>query len=437
MKIRSWEILNESTVCKDLDYSSFKHKTSGVPQQLYSFFNINSQNKDKIFISLIDDDNISYKSYIRYTREKSSPVRLVVWGSDFDKYLKERTKNWDRIKPGEVTDQYKLYFKKTNNKDEYKISLNIIKNNEKRYFIFDTGVPSKNPGESEYDIEFKQYFWSKGQYNKVREGDYFLYRKPTKVSENNKFYFFGSGKVGKISSVGKNKKGDENVICKIEKPIRFTDLIFQDDPKILNYKWKWKERNPSKGWGQFFNNYGMNLIPKEDFEFIHKIGTGTILDSDLDEQNEEMVKSHINFIYQEHEVEDRYGKVKTRGYEQKVFSDNIKIIYDNKCCVTGITTRSLLQGCHISSHSKDKENRCNPNNGLCMSLLIHKCFDEGLIMIDSDYILQVSKKITDTYLLSYLNKFNGKKINLPVKKEFYPDKKFLKKHSIEVFEKKM
>ena len=58
-------------------------------------------------------------------------------------------------------------------------------------------------------------------------------------------------------------------------------------------------------------------------------------------------------------------------------------------------------------------------------------------MIDSDYILQVSKKITDTYLLSYLNKFNGKKINLPVKKEFYPDKKFLKKHSIEVFEKKM
>ena len=51
-----------------------------------------------------------------------------------------------------------------------------------RYFIFDTGVPSKNPGESDYDIEFVQYFWSKRQYNKVRVGDYFVYRKPTKVS---------------------------------------------------------------------------------------------------------------------------------------------------------------------------------------------------------------------------------------------------------------
>ena len=61
----------------------------------------------------------------------------------------------------------------------------------RRYFIFDTGVTLKNPGYSKYDKEFTQYFWSLGRYNKVREGDKFIYRKPSKVSDNKQFYFLG------------------------------------------------------------------------------------------------------------------------------------------------------------------------------------------------------------------------------------------------------
>ena len=304
---------------------------------------------------------------------------------------------------------------------------------EIRYFIFDTGVPSKNPGESEYDKEFVQYFWCLGQYNRVRQGDMFLYRKPTKVSENKKFYFFGSGKVGDIVTVGQNKDGKDNVVCKINDPVRFTDLIFQDDKSLLEYKWKWKNRNSEKGWEHFFNNYGMNEIPKEDFDYLSNLGTGIILDSDQIEQNKELVKSHVNFVYQDHEVEDRFSKVKTRGYEQKVFSDHIRTMYDNKCCVTGIKTRSLLQGCHISSYSTDKKNRGNPNNGLCLSLIIHKCFDEGLITIDQEYKVILSEQIQDNMLSNYLSEFDGVKIKLPIKKEYYPDKLLLMKHMDTVF----
>lgn len=303
----------------------------------------------------------------------------------------------------------------------------------RRYFLFDTGVTLKNPGYTKYDKEFIQYFWSLGRYNKVREGDKFIYRKPSKVSDNKQFYFFGLGTVGKIKKIGLDKFGKDNVVCEIIDPVRFTNLIFQNDETLLNYKWKWKIRNEEKGWGQFFNNYGMNEIPKEDFDFLSKKGSGLTTDSDYKEQNEELVKSHINFIYQDHQVEDRFSKVRTRGYEQKVFSDNIRIIYDNKCCVTGLSTRSLLQGCHISSYGKDKQNRGNPNNGLCMSLIIHKCFDDGLITIDQDYKIVLSSKIKDVELLNYLSKYNGVKINLPIKKEFYPDKKLLLVHNDEVF----
>ena len=39
------------------------------------------------------------------------------------------------------------------------------------------------------DIDFVQYDWNRKFFNRVREGDYFLYRRPQKVSENKKFYF--------------------------------------------------------------------------------------------------------------------------------------------------------------------------------------------------------------------------------------------------------
>jgi predicted restriction endonuclease len=68
-----------------------------------------------------------------------------------------------------------------------------------------------------------------------------------------------------------------------------------------------------------------------------------------------------------------------------------------------------------------------------MSLIIHKCFDDGLITIDQDYKIVLSSKIKDVELLNYLSKYNGVKINLPIKKEFYPDKKLLLVHNDEVF----
>ena len=39
-----------------------------------------------------------------------------------------------------------------------------------------------------------------------------------------------------------------------------------------------------------------------------------------------------------------------------------------------------------------------------------------------------SKGIKDKTLYSYLKSYEGKKINLPVRKQYYPDKDLLKKH---------
>ena len=76
----------------------------------------------------------------------------------------------------------------------------------------------------------------------------------------------------------------------------------------------------------------------------------------------------------------------------------------------------------------DEKNKGNEKNGLLLSLILHKCFDTGLISIDDNYRVIVSDNIEDTNLKKYLNPFRGKKIMLPPRKKYYPDKELLKKH---------
>ena len=295
--------------------------------------------------------------------------------------------------------------------------IEIIKSEKLRYFIFDTGVKGN-------DIDFIQYGWNRKFFNKVRVGDYFLYRRPQKVSENKKFYFFGTGRVGKIIDY------NDEVICSIEEPIRFKNIIYQDD--IVNYQWKWKPRI-EKDYQHFFNNYGMNKIPYEDSEYFLKLGVGEINTKNFDKENKELVQSHIQL------KDKKNGKLggkqitHSRGSLGKIFSDNVEIIYNSKCCITGISTRSILNSSHISPWSDDIENRGDERNGLLLSLIFHKCFDKGLISIDHDYKVLISKNIKYESLKLYLKSFEGKKITLPVRKEFYPDKNLLKKHREKIF----
>ena len=289
----------------------------------------------------------------------------------------------------------------------------IIKNSKLRYFIFDTGSGHDK------DIDFQQYTWRRSRFNKVREGDYFIYRRPSKVSENKKFYFFGTGKVGKITDY------QNHVICKVEDPVRFINIVYQDD--ILNYDWAWKAKK-NNHFGQFFNNYGMNQIPFEDLEHFLKMGIGEIKTEEFDKINKELVESHIILLDPSKGKKGKKYLTKSRGTIGKIFSDNVRTIYDNKCCITGISTRSMLESSHISPWAYDKINRVNEKNGLLLSLVLHKCFDSGLISIDEDYKVILSNSIEDENLKKYLNDFEGKKIRLPVRKEFYPDKELLKKH---------
>ncbi|MEJ1958213.1 MAG: HNH endonuclease signature motif containing protein [Nitrosomonadales bacterium] len=73
---------------------------------------------------------------------------------------------------------------------------------------------------------------------------------------------------------------------------------------------------------------------------------------------------------------------------------------------------------HIVPWRNDEENRLNPRNGLCLSMLHDKAFDVGIITIAEDMTVKVSRKQAsnaDHFFDSALFTYDGKPIALPAK----------------------
>lgn len=149
--------------------------------------------------------------------------------------------------------------------------------------------------------------------------------------------------------------------------------------------------------------------------------------------------SIIKEVEKEIRYEERIGKevvrsVKTR-VNQAFFRKVILSIYDNKCAVTNIDIPKLLVASHIIPWSKNEKERVNPSNGICLSPLYDKVFDEGFMTISEDYTLIFSdklRKIKDKKTFNtFFENYENQPINLPSK--FHPNQDFLRFHREIIF----
>lgn len=127
--------------------------------------------------------------------------------------------------------------------------------------------------------------------------------------------------------------------------------------------------------------------------------------------------------------ETKVREVKTR-VNQNVFRDIVLANYTGKCAVTSIDIPCLLVASHIIPWSKNKEERLNPANGICLSAHFDAAFDKGLISFDENYRLILSVKTKDyctrSYYQQWFQQFEGKALNMPAK--YLPKKEFLEWH---------
>ena len=120
---------------------------------------------------------------------------------------------------------------------------------------------------------------------------------------------------------------------------------------------------------------------------------------------------------------------------QGFFRKSVLSAYEFKCCITGLAVPELLVASHIVPWRDDPSNRLNPKNGLCLSAIHDRAFDQGLITFSVDLRLLLSKRLsqleTDSYIGHTFLSYAGKSITLPEK--FPPDFGFLKYHRENLF----
>jgi hypothetical protein len=119
--------------------------------------------------------------------------------------------------------------------------------------------------------------------------------------------------------------------------------------------------------------------------------------------------------HQNYEVPDRHATIKTRGSAQKAFAEVVKANYGLQCAITGIKNREFLVAAHIVPWSVDQKIRLDPSNGICLSLLVDRAFENGHLLIDDDLTIRFDwdRVGNDDALRNALQPYDGKKLNAP------------------------
>ena len=121
---------------------------------------------------------------------------------------------------------------------------------------------------------------------------------------------------------------------------------------------------------------------------------------------------------------------------QSFFRRVVRRIYGSACCITGMRMSSMLDAAHIIPWSKNTARRCDPRNGLLLTSLHHRAFDEGLLTIGSDFRVKVSPTAMNDdspFMQATMLQYDGKPMRLPAPK-YQPLKECLEWHRTQVFQ---
>lgn len=136
--------------------------------------------------------------------------------------------------------------------------------------------------------------------------------------------------------------------------------------------------------------------------------------------------------------EDFSGETRRVITEQRIkqnfFRRAVLSSYRGRCCMSGLSEPRLLVASHIVPWSKDKANRLNPSNGLCLSAIHDRAFDKGLITLTNDFKIVVSKELkrkNEPFIMEVLLPLDGRTIEPP--ERFAPQAEFIAWHRQELF----
>jgi putative restriction endonuclease len=128
-------------------------------------------------------------------------------------------------------------------------------------------------------------------------------------------------------------------------------------------------------------------------------------------------------------------RLTTQRLGQDFFRRAVLANFDERCCITGIAEPALLVASHIRPWAVDTENRHNPANGLALSATFDRAFDRGLLSVDAEWRLLVSRRLThhaDPVTSAYFRPVVGQPLRMPSRQ--LPDRDLLAWHRSHCFQ---
>ena len=180
-------------------------------------------------------------------------------------------------------------------------------------------------------------------------------------------------------------------------------------------------------WKEFHSE--LSTLGTESEEVLHDLFT-----KDQNKEVDFLTRDKVRLVAPTGPTES-HSTVKVRRGQQ-FFRQAVLTAYDIRCCISGINVPRLLVASHIKPWGKFPDERLNPCNGLCLSTLHDAAFDSGLITLDENFKVVLSKRLRSFFPQPALEQnfipFEGKPIRLP-EKLAEPDIGFLNYHRQSIF----
>lgn len=183
---------------------------------------------------------------------------------------------------------------------------------------------------------------------------------------------------------------------------------------------------------------GASNLDREIWDEFHTDWEALAVESELLRRKMDADAQLIDESEEQLAPEDFTGETRKVITEQRIkqtfFRRAVLSSYRGRCCMSGLSESRLLVASHIVPWSKDKANRLNPSNGLCLSAIHDRAFDKGLITLTDDFKIVVSEELKrkkESFIIEVLLPLDGRLIELP--ERFMPSVEFLSRHRVDLF----
>ncbi len=113
---------------------------------------------------------------------------------------------------------------------------------------------------------------------------------------------------------------------------------------------------------------------------------------------------------------------------QPAFRTRVLLAYETRCAICRLAHGSLLDGAHIVPDSEE-HGLPTTTNGLALCKIHHAAYDQDLLGVSPDYVVQIDRDLLDEVdgpmLRHGLQDMHGRKITLPRRRADHPDRDLL------------